>query len=1180
MRSYGPLIGVLVLASLALHIPVSAQGDDMVAYQPDIVGVNRLFMVVLKVPPGTPEIDVTVPDEVALLDRTPLPTDQELRKYYFRSLKPTPRADIVFAHPAGQITIPVEIWSFEDLRAFRELKGVQLPRRWPLGETLPELKQAQTITSDALREYMKGRGTPGKSWLEHSDDELWAVQPDSTIRRTGWVNLEKGCPVHGTEIYRIRAYYPWFKPVVIPATWKVRCPIGNEEYPSNDFVAGDMTGGEYPDDGITSGSIHDGEAYHFIAELCREYCRRALEIAPACADGYLATGDIDYVHKALVILCRLAEEYSYLGTMTHHRYISEIWANERFVGPRRFADGPFLVGSGFTEYCIGQPGPQWANAEAYDKIFPAIEQDEKIIPFLQSKGFDVSTHEDVRRFIEENLFAVWMQGAMDGATSSNEPFSQRGLARMAECLNYERGDEFMDWLYDDARGKMRYFVTNTFFRDGAPYESTGGYNGMHLTAIGPIVESIEHLRQMRPEVYPESKYPNLSKSRRYHSVFDFSMNTVNIDRTFPKVGDGGGPPRYSKGARITWQNGGVEAFEHAYKVFKDPKFAWALANAPGWQPSVEFGYTREQIEAAAAAWPGDFNDSSCLQDGYGLAMLRSGEGDRKRALWMMYGRARGHTHDDIMQIGLDAYQSEILTHMGYPRNWGYWENCWTTHNLARAFPYVQMTATPQLFCDAGRVHVGEALAHGFSDNVAGGEGYTVSEDNWQRRTLAIVDISDDQFYCVDLYRIHGGDEHWWSLHAQEGEFTTSGIDLTRQETGTIAGPGVPYGDPEWLKANGCKLHSTYGWQGPMFAFAHLYNVERGRTAGPWWADWALKDADGLHFRVTVPDTGGAETIISDGTSPAGGEPYEMKWLLLHKQADAPVKTQVTNIMELYRGEPAIKSVRSLALSGGDEAGFAAYGCVVELADGRTDTIFAAADADVVHTAPGGFEFAGRFGLYSEQNGVPTAVTLVGGTRLTRNGLGITQPSGEFRGRITGVQRDTEVITVSPGPPNPAAMVDNYVYITNPSRRIAYRVLEAEAVAGGVQLRLEFDSRVGTGQVKGVEKGRVLTATPFQLSGYRYYHGARIVNADATAEYQLAGIRSGQFALIDAALHPELDADTLAAEFPEGSWFDVYDYGVGDEVVWVQAASATNVGGQTYRATATDTFKLTLPEQAR
>ena len=134
----------LISAGSAAH----AQGDDPVAYRPDVLGVDRIFLVALRVPATAPEIAVTVPEEVELLDRTPLPTDRELRRYYFRTLRATPGADIVFAHPDGPVTVSVEVWSFEDLRQFRELKGVQLPRRWPLGEMLPELKQGRTVTTE------------------------------------------------------------------------------------------------------------------------------------------------------------------------------------------------------------------------------------------------------------------------------------------------------------------------------------------------------------------------------------------------------------------------------------------------------------------------------------------------------------------------------------------------------------------------------------------------------------------------------------------------------------------------------------------------------------------------------------------------------------------------------------------------------------------------------------------------------------------------------------------------------------------------------------------------------------------------------------------------------------------------------------------------------------------------
>jgi len=529
-----------------------------------------------------------------------------------------------------------------------------------------------------------------------------------------------------------------------------------------------------------------------------------------------------------------------------------------------------------------------------------------------------------------------------------------------------------------------------------------------------------------------------------------------------------------------------------------------------------------------------------------------------------------------MHIGLDAHKSEILGQMGYPRNWGYWEACWTTHNLARQFPYVQMTATSQLFADAGPLHISEAFARGFSDQVDEGAGYQLLPDSWQRRMLALVDVADDQFYCLDLYRIHGGEEHWWSFHAQEGDFTTGGIDLTEQG-GTVAGPEVPYGDPEWLKANGCSKHATYGWRGLKFALAHLYNVQRGTSENPWWADWALKDAGGLHFRMTVPRAEGTEVAICDGKSPAGASPYEMKWVLLHNQAEPPTKTQVTNVMELYNAEPVIKSVRPLELSGDDEAGFAPYGCVIELADGRTDTIFASADGTVPRSAEGGFGFAGRFGLWRERDGVVESAVLVGGTRLTKQGVGVTMPQAEYRAEITAVDRATETITVSPAPTNLAGLVGSYIYLTNPVRRIAYKVLAAEAVGGAAQLRLEFDSRIGTGKVTGHDDHSVKTATPFRLSRWRYYHGARLVNADRTAEYRLIGVRDQ--AIIDSQVHPECPAEKLEAEFPVGTWFDVYDYGVGDEVVWPQAANVTQVSPATYKVTATGAVTLSLPQEA-
>ena len=97
----------------------------MIVYRPDIVGVGRMFMVVLRVPPGQEALGVTAAEAISLFDRTRLPTQSDLRKYYFRALKPCEEAEIVFSHAAGSVTVSVTIWSHADLCEYRVLKGTR-----------------------------------------------------------------------------------------------------------------------------------------------------------------------------------------------------------------------------------------------------------------------------------------------------------------------------------------------------------------------------------------------------------------------------------------------------------------------------------------------------------------------------------------------------------------------------------------------------------------------------------------------------------------------------------------------------------------------------------------------------------------------------------------------------------------------------------------------------------------------------------------------------------------------------------------------------------------------------------------------------------------------------------------------------------------------------------------------
>ena len=126
----------------------------------------------LRVPSDAPDVKVTVPESVLLFDQTRPPFTGDVRRFYFRAVKPSEKAEIRFRMPRGEVIVPIEIWSFEDLRQFRTLKGVQLPRRWPLGEPLPELKERQMFPTGAESEARAGQrrmaGRAGRRDLGHA----------------------------------------------------------------------------------------------------------------------------------------------------------------------------------------------------------------------------------------------------------------------------------------------------------------------------------------------------------------------------------------------------------------------------------------------------------------------------------------------------------------------------------------------------------------------------------------------------------------------------------------------------------------------------------------------------------------------------------------------------------------------------------------------------------------------------------------------------------------------------------------------------------------------------------------------------------------------------------------------------------------------------------------------------
>ena len=91
-------------------------------------------------------------------------------------------------------------------------------------------------------------------WTKMPDQSLLRMIPPPQVPRAFNSSFD-GCPVHGTDLFKFGNYSWIMDPFKRP--WKLKCPVGGEEYPSNDFQAFLDSGlqdrslltGDNPDDG-------------------------------------------------------------------------------------------------------------------------------------------------------------------------------------------------------------------------------------------------------------------------------------------------------------------------------------------------------------------------------------------------------------------------------------------------------------------------------------------------------------------------------------------------------------------------------------------------------------------------------------------------------------------------------------------------------------------------------------------------------------------------------------------------------------------------------------------------------------------------------------------------------------------------------------------------------------------
>jgi hypothetical protein len=285
---------------------------------------------------------------------------------------------------------------------------------------------------------------------------------------------------------------------------------------------------------------------------------------------------------------------------------------------------------------------------------------------------------------------------------------------------------------------------------------------------------------------------------------------------------------------------------------------------------------------------------SINKEAWHIAILRSGKGKDARAVWLDYDSWGGHSHLDGMTLGMFAHGMDLLPDFGYPPvQFGGWYT-------ARAEWYRTTGAHNTLLVDqpqhpaAGKTTMwadGE-MFHGIRADapaMVGGKQY--------ERTASLIDVSDKDFYVVDIFRTVAGSGHYKFVYGPYGALTTSNLNLQHSNKDLVTG-------------------------GQLRNFALATNRPSG-----WSAEWKVEDRFHMlppktNLRMRYTDlTQGVDVITNEAWTATmtqiaergdGGENW-IPCLITRKTGTAPLSSTFVSVLEPFEKKSAIRNIKKLPL---------------------------------------------------------------------------------------------------------------------------------------------------------------------------------------------------------------------------------------------------------------------------
>lgn len=633
-------------------------------------------------------------------------------------------------------------------------------------ETMARMRE-KVEKHDWARSQVESARSAAAWYLEMADQEIWDFVPPPEQLRAINVCIGHDCPFCGDEITRKAGHYPWEMDRDRP--FKVTCPVCKRTLPENDFepwntegLAGEPETGERIIDQGLGWVGPDDRRYYFVPYYIfwQRWVRDIIGGMSALGQAYLLTGEPIYGRKCAVMMAKLATEYERFD------YREQCYHEGRFGVTGRISDHIWSTGNDST------------IALAYDAIYPAFAEDAELAAFLKEKGID-----DPRDLIEQKMLNVMANDIMSGLVRGNMGMHQHALCCLAIVLDNDdpaRGPttgQMRDWIMTGP-GRVEDLLWNGFWREGLGSESSPSYSSSWCLNFYRIAELLPRLGV---DIWDNPKLKKMA---------DVGIDMTVAGKFCPSIGDSGALKGSGPIARSAELQG--RAFTH----YGDPRHAKLLASIGAKSRDLfEDYFDEEQVARVVEAEGMDLGLNTRNLGGYGLAVLESGEADYKRGVSMYYGYAGGgHGHHDRLNIEMWAFGRPVLPEDGYPvpfTRLDFW--AWRRTDTVKHYCVV-VDETTQKTQYAGDLNILAATPEVQLMDASAEVAYPGTASLY-RRTAALIDISEEDSYLLDILRVRGGSQHDWCFHGPAfPEMSVAGGELGPvQEQGTLAGVNVPYG---------------------------------------------------------------------------------------------------------------------------------------------------------------------------------------------------------------------------------------------------------------------------------------------------------------------------------------------------------------------------------------------------